>query len=315
MGGSSSQLYVDSALLEKDLTGQVALITGANCGVGKRLAQQLAEQGATTVLACRRVDAGEAAAQEIKDGGAKGDLDVMEVSLDDLASVRAFAAAFKSKYDKLDMLVNNAGIMATPERWTTKDGFEAQIGVNHFGHFLLTNLLLDKVTACQGRICILSSCYHDTAFDKSRGRIDFDDIHYETRPYSKWEAYAQSKLANVLHARELAKRVEGTGVTVASAHPGWVDTELGRHMGMQRGTVSYDYFVQPMLGLMGQIQVWEGIQSQLKVLLADDIEAGAYYAAKSPTADLGGWPKETSAEGQNLDDARRLWEVSEKATA
>ena len=289
----NAQLYVDRALLEKDLTGSLALITGANSGVGKRLAQQLAGQGAHVVLACRRVGAGEEAVKEISEAGAKGPIDVMELDLGDLASVRAFSAAFNGKYDKLDYLVNNAGIMATPERWLTKDKFEMQIGVNHMGHFLLTNLLLDKVKACQGRICCVSSCYHDVAYDGSRGRIDFDDLHFETRPYNTWEAYAQSKLANVLHARELARRLEGTGVTVASAHPGWVDTELGRHLGLDRGTFLYDYVIQPVLSLMGQVQVWEGIQSQLQVLLADDIENGAYYAARSPSASLGGWPTST----------------------
>lgn len=151
----------------------------------------------------------------------------MALDLNDLNSVKEFAANFNQKYEKLDILLNNAGIMALPERKTTAQGYEMQFGVNHVGHFLLTKLLLDKVKAApEGRIVNLSSLAHET------GKMNFDDIHHE-KSYVPWEVYSQSKLSNILFTRELDKRLKKEGVShvkVCALHPGVVRTELGRYM-------------------------------------------------------------------------------------
>lgn len=154
----------------------------------------------------------------------------MPLDLNDLASVKAFADAFNAKYDKLDILMNNAGIMALQTREETKQGFEKQIGVNHFGHFLLTKLLMDKIKASnEGRIVNVSSMAHTMHSNK----LNFDDLHFRNGGYGDWVAYAASKLANVYFTRELAKRLTAEGcanVKVCSLHPGVVRTELGRNM-------------------------------------------------------------------------------------
>lgn len=304
-------------LLATDLTGQTIIVTGANSGIGLVAAQQLAKQGARVIMGCRRVDAGNEAAATIRAEVPDAILEVRELDLGSLASVRAFAEGFVADHDRLDILINNAGVMNTP-KGTTKDGFETQIGVNHFGHFLLTNLLLDVLKASTpSRIVNVSSCFHDKAQGRE-GRIDFDDLHYATRSYDGWEAYAQSKLANVLHAKELAKRLAGTGVTAVSIHPGWVRTNLMRH--------SMPGWAQklalPFLRMMGMIEPWEGTQTTLFAALSPTVvdHPGAFYSQlgiyRDKAANKGGWPL-TSPNPVAHDDAvaARLWDVSEQAVA
>ena len=202
--------------------------------------------------------------------------------------------------------------MNTPEGKTV-DGFETQIGVNHLGHFLLTELLLDTLKkSAPARVVVVSSCYHDKAMGRE-GVIDLDDLHFDNRQYEGWVSYAQSKLANLLHAKNLAKRLDGTGVTAVSVHPGWVRTELMRHTmpaWMQSVT-------RPILGMMGMVEPWEGAQTSLYAALASDVEAhpGAYYSQTGTYRDkaknAGGWPLESPNPHANDDEmAQRLYEHS-----
>lgn len=196
-----------------DLSDRTYIVTGANSGIGYEAALALAAKGARVVLACRT----ESKAREALDGvkRARGDARAEFGALDlaSLKSVRAFAEAMLQRFPEgVDGLVNNAGVMATP-RLLTEDGFEMQLGTNHLGHFLLTELLLGALEkGAPSRVVILSSCYHDVAQGRE-GHINFDDLQFERRPYDGWAAYAQSKLANLLHAKSLAARVGAKGIT------------------------------------------------------------------------------------------------------
>lgn len=279
-------------LLSKDLSGKTFIVTGGNSGIGLVTVGQLAKQGAHVVLACRRTAEGEKARRDIEASGAKGKVEVAALDLASLDSVRSFAAGFLAKHGELHGLVNNAGVMNTPAG-KTKDGFETQLGTNHLGHFLLTELLLDALRAgAPSRVVNLSSCFHDVAMGR-KGHLDFDDLQFERRKYDGWAAYAQSKLANLLHARGLAKRLEGSGVTVASVHPGWVRTNL---IGASMPVWVQDYLLRPVLSLSGMIEPWEGAQTTLFALLSPNVpeHTGAYYSQtgryRDKSANGGGWP-------------------------
>jgi len=301
-------------LLARDLSGMTYVVTGANSGIGLVTTQQLAKQGATVVMGVRRVKEGERVAGEIRSVVPAARLAVFELALDDLASVRAFAAEVTRHYPKLQGLVNNAGVMHTPFGHT-KDGFETQFGVNYLGHFLLTNLLTDALKAgAPSRVVNLSSFFHEFAMGR-KGDIHFDDLNYQRRPFDSWEAYAQSKLANLLHARELGRRLAGTGVTTASVNPGFVHTNLFKiplPMWLQR------LLVIPVLRMAGMIEPWEGAQTTLHALLAPEVaqHSGAYYSQiaryRDKASRQGGWPL-NSPNPVAHDDAvaKRLWEVSE----
>merc|ERR1712002_525683 len=206
------------------LDGKTVVITGANTGIGKVTAMDLSKRGAKVVILCRDTEKGETAAAEIRDA-TKGEVIVHKLDLADLASVRECAEQLGNSLEKIDILINNAGIMACPEM-RTQEGFEMQIGTNHFGHFLLTNLLLPLIKRASpgARIVNVSSLAHE------QGQIYWDDINFEKTPYSAIKAYAQSKLANILFTKELARRGEGSGVTVYALHPGVINTALSRHV-------------------------------------------------------------------------------------
>jgi NAD(P)-dependent dehydrogenase (short-subunit alcohol dehydrogenase family) len=302
-------------LLSTELSGRTYVVTGANSGIGLVTVEQLARQGASVVLACRRVAEGEAARAKLQASGIKGTVEVMALDLASLASVRAFAAAFLSTHKALHGLVNNAGVMNTP-KGTTADGFEMQLGVNHLGHYLLTELLLPVLMSTPGaRVVNLSSCFHDQAMGKE-GRIDFDDLMFERRPYDGWTSYAQSKLANVLHAKHLATRVGKAGVVAVSVHPGWVRTNLIKN---SMPTWMQDYVLRPFLHLAGMIEPWEGTQTTLYALLSPDVAAhnGAFFSQtgtyREKAANKGGWPLR-SPNPHAHDDlaAARLDEVSRR---
>ncbi|WP_054027052.1 SDR family oxidoreductase [Bacillus sp. FJAT-28004] len=202
------------------MTGKVVAVTGANSGMGLATTVELAKQGAHVVMICRSKERGEQAIEQARNQSGSNHIDLMTCDLGSFASIRNFTAAFKQKYSQLDVLINNAGVVSL-KREMTSDGFESQIGINHLGHFLLTNELLDLIkSAPQGRIVNVSSGAHKA------GRIHFDDPNL-TKGYNVVKGYSQSKLANILFTNELARRLAGTRVTVNSVHPGAVATNIG----------------------------------------------------------------------------------------
>ena len=211
-------------------TGRVAVVTGANSGLGLITARELARARATVVIACRDTDKGDRAVAEIRAQVPEADLEVRALDLADLASVRSFAARLGGERDSVDLLINNAGVMAPPRR-TTVDGFESQFGTNHLGHFALTGLMLPSLLAAPApRVVTLSSGAHRI------GKMDFDDLQGE-RSYNNWRAYGQSKLANLLFCFELDRRARAAGTKLMSlaAHPGYAATNL-QFAGRRRST-------------------------------------------------------------------------------
>merc|ERR1712045_789739 len=206
------------------LDGKTVVITGSNTGIGRTTALDMSRRGAKVVMLCRDMEKAEKVAAEIRDE-TKGDVICHKLDLADLASVRECAEQLGNSLEKIDILINNAGIMACPQM-KTKDGFEMQLGTNHIGHFLLTNLLMPqlKKAAPSARIVNVSSMAHKP------GQMNCEDLHYENTPYNRFTAYSQSKLANILFTKELARKGEGSGVTAYALHPGVIATDLGRHM-------------------------------------------------------------------------------------
>ncbi|HSC85811.1 MAG TPA: SDR family oxidoreductase [Polyangiaceae bacterium] len=308
-------LHCPPELFELDLRGKTYLVTGGNSGLGLETSHRLLRQGGQVVIACRNPQLGEQAIQTLRARTPGALVHVLPLDLADLESVRSFARAFLARFDSLHGLLNNAGIMNTPLS-RTKDGFESQFGVNHLGHFLLTELLLPLlIESAPSRIVNVSSAYHDVAMGRE-GRIDFDDPNFERRKYDGWLAYAQSKLANLLHARELAKRLEGTGVASVSVHPGWVPTRLARHslpLWLQDGLLRH------VLRPFGMIQLEDGIQSSLFALLSPQVPAqsGSYFSQvggyRDRAASGGGWPLVSpNPEARDEGNAQRLAELSRR---
>ena len=275
------------------MTGRVVVITGANSGIGRAAASKLAGAGARVVLAVRNTDKGQAAAATMP-----GATEVRPLDLASLASVREFAAGWDGE---IDLLVNNAGVMVPPLSQTA-DGFELQFGTNHLGHFALTNLLLDHVT---GRVVTVASGAHRF------GQIDFDDLNWERRPYKRWRAYGQSKLANLLFTAELQRRLSAVGSTVlaTAAHPGYASTNLQFHSGER---------LFDMLSVAGNRIVAQdadgGARPTLYAATADI--PGDSYAGPGGFMELRGAPTlvDRSAAAKDTAVARRLWEVSEQLT-
>ena len=283
-------LRCNPALFAKDLRGRVYVVTGANSGSGLATMAQLVRQGAHVVAACRRVAAGEEAVRGLS---GPGTAEVLALDLGCLDSVRRCAQAVLARHARLDGLVNNAGVMNTP-RGRTVDGFETQFGTNYLGHFMLTELLLERLKAgAPSRIVCVSSVAH-VGMRGRGGELHLDDLNGDRRPYDGMEAYAQSKLAIVLQAVSLARRLEGTGVTAVSVHPGWIRSNLVSHTmpaWVQNG------LLRPLSPFLGMLSAEDGAQTTLHCLLADDLpaHAGAYYSQNSilypDRRDRpGGWP-------------------------
>ena len=214
----------DDVLAGIDLTGRRAVVTGASGGLGEETARALAAHGAAVTIAARDAAKAEAAAERIRAGVPAAALEVRALDLADLASVRAFAEGFRADHDALDLLINNAGVMACPLQ-RTEQGWELQFATNHIGHFLLTCLLVPALRAAPAaRIVNLSSTGHQLS------GVDIDDPFFEHRPYDKWVAYGQSKSANVLFSVALEKRLAASGVHAYAVHPGGIETDLGRHL-------------------------------------------------------------------------------------
>ncbi len=206
--------------ITKDLLGQVVIVTGSNTGIGKETARVLARMGASVVLACRDVGKSLPVVEELKKDTNNENIEFIRLDLMDLKSIKDFSEEFKSKYDRLNILINNAGIMAIPDRRETKDGFELQFGTNHLGHFCLTTLLLDLIKkSAPSRIINLSSVA------SAIGTMNWNDILFE-KGYNLSTAYAQSKLANIIFTKELQRRLKNDNVKVMSVHPGVVATDL-----------------------------------------------------------------------------------------
>jgi len=228
MGGG---VYRSRALM----TGKTVIITGANTGIGKATATELAKREARVILACRDVAKGEKAAMDIRSVTKSGELIVRYLDLASFASIRSFVDEIQREHVHVNVLINNAGVYHCPERWTTEDGLEMQMGVNHFGHFLLTNLLLDGLKASvPSRVVVVSSGLHQY------GNIEFNNLNSEY-VYDKSAAYNNSKLANNLFARELARRCRSTGVHVHCLRPGMVRSDLGRHVQVSLNYVDHRY--------------------------------------------------------------------------
>ncbi len=273
-------LMCNPKLFEKDLSGYIYIVTGANSGSGFATTKQLAEQGAHVVGACRRIDAGKEAYADL--GTIRGSVEILELDLASLASIRRFAEAFLAKQNRLDGLVNNAGVMHTPEG-KTEDGFEIQFGINYLGHFLLSELLLDTLKAsAPSRIVNVSSVAHAGMLGVY-GEIDFGDLNFDKRKYNAYQAYANSKLANVLHALDLARRLEGTGVSAFSVHPGWIRSNLVASSGGAVGKFMQNVLLRPFAGILGTMSWFEGAQTSLHCLLDDDApnHSGEFYSQNS----------------------------------
>ncbi|UXA09213.1 SDR family NAD(P)-dependent oxidoreductase [Mycobacterium sp. SMC-2] len=286
-----------------DQTGRVAVVTGANTGLGYETAAALADHGARVVLAVRNLDKGKDAAARITARGPHADVALQELDLTSLESIRAGAEQLKSDYDRIDLLINNAGVMWTPKS-TTKDGFELQFGTNHLGHFALTGLLLDHMLPVAGsRVVTVSSTGHRLFAD-----IHFDDLQWERR-YSRVGAYGQSKLANLLFTYELQRRLAPRGTTIAvAAHPGGSRTELARN-------------VPPLLAALPTLldplfqDAAGGALPTLRAATDPGVLGGQYYGPGG-FAELRGNPKlvASNEKSHDAERQRRLWEVSVKLT-
>jgi retinol dehydrogenase-13 len=302
--------HIDEPTAAKDISGNVYIVTGANSGVGLETTRQLVRQGGHVVMACRRPEAGEEVAQSFS--GLKGSYEVMKLDLADLQTVRDFAAEFKRKYDRLDGLDCNAGMANMQnERKVTKDGFEITIGISYCGHFLLTELLLDMLKQTpSSRMVIVSSVVH-AGNPRNRPDVHLDDLNWEKRSYENMVAYAEAKVANVLYAKELAERLEGTGVSTFSVHPGWARSNFGSGGNWLMNTAMA--IMRPFTRSMTDSNE-ESAQTSLHCLLSDDApnHSGAYFSQSSVLyrdreCRDGGWPMETpNPNARNMDTARKL---------
>ncbi len=280
--------------------GRLAVVTGANTGLGFETARVLAARGASVVLAVRDTDKGKAAAARIAVTAPGATVTVQPLDLASLESIRAAAAELRARHPRIDLLVNNAGVMFPPKQ-TTVDGFELQLGTNHLGHFALTGLLLEQMLPVPGsRVVTVSSLAH-----RLRARINFGDLQSE-RSYRRVAAYGQSKLANLMFTYELHRRLSGAATTIAvAAHPGLAATELTRNSSAASAALARLISQKPAMGAL----------PTLRAATDPGVLGGQYYG---PGRIFGarGYPELAASSGQSRDTAigRRLWTVSEELT-
>jgi NAD(P)-dependent dehydrogenase (short-subunit alcohol dehydrogenase family) len=291
-----------------DLTGKVAIVTGANSGIGYDTAVALAAKRAAVIMASRNLQKGRAALEQLKSEVPDADVELIQLDLASLESVRSFAEAFKAKYDRLDLLINNAGIMMVPYG-LTEDRFELQFGTNHLGHFALTGLLLDTILATTGaRVVNVSSGGHRF------GTMDFDDLMFKGGSgYSGGAAYGRSKLANLLFTYELQRRFEAVGADAEAlaAHPGGSNTNLGNHL-------LEGWYIKPfapyLLNIITQSSAM-GALPTIRAAVDPDARGGQYYGPAG-FMEQRGYPVlvQSNAKSHDRADAEKLWQVSEELT-
>jgi NAD(P)-dependent dehydrogenase (short-subunit alcohol dehydrogenase family) len=286
-----------------DQTGRTAVITGANTGLGYETAAALAAKGAHVVLAVRNLEKGKAAADLITRSAPGASVALQELDLSSLDSIRSAADQLRAQHDSIDLLINNAGVMMTPKS-TTKDGFELQFGTNHLGHFALTGLLLDRVLAAPGsRVVTVSSVGHRFA----RNGIRFDDLQWEN-DYSRFAAYGQAKLANLMFTYELQRRLQGANTIATAAHPGGSRTELMRNLPTvvkAVGKLVEPLFQDPDMGALPSLRA-----------ATDPGVLGGQYFGPDGFAEQRGYPVVVTSTRVSHDVAaqKRLWTVSEELT-
>ena len=289
-----------------DQSGRTAVVTGSNSGLGLITARELARAGATVVMACRNTAKGESAAAEIRAEARGAQLEVAALDLGSLDSVQDFAKGFRADNGRLDLLINNAGVMAPPRK-ETADGFELQFGTNHLGHFALTALLLDAMKDREdARVVTLTSGAH------RMGHIDFDDLD-SRRGYSRWRAYGRSKLANLLFALELDRRLRAAGSKVKSvaAHPGYAATNL-----QSAAAPFIDRMVMVVTNTVLAQSAEQGALPQLYAATEPGLESGSFVGPDG-FQEQRGHPqlvRPHNREAYDEEIARRLWEVSEELT-
>lgn len=280
------------------IPGKTVVITGANTGIGKATAQELAKRGGRIILGCRNMEKCEAAAREIRGKTLNPHVYARQLDLASLESIRHFAQLINQEEQRVDVLINNAGVMRCPAG-KTEDGFDMQFGVNHLGHFLLTNLLLRKLQdSAPSRVINVTSLAHVV------GQMDFEDLNWDRKTFDTKQAYCQSKLANVLFTRELAARLQGTGVTVNCVHPGVASTELGRHTGLHQSTFS-STILSPLFSLLVKGPEL-GAQPSVYLAVAPELEGvtGRYYDVLTE--------KEPAPQALDPHASRCLWEASSR---
>jgi len=290
-----------------DLTGKTILVTGGNSGLGFESAKAFAEKGAQVIIACRSANRGDVAKKQIEKTCPTANVHVMELDLMDLESIKDFTIRFKQKHDRLDVLLNNAGIMTVPYG-LTKDGFESQIGTNHLGHFALTGLLLDLLkNTAQSRVVNVSSMAH------KQGVMDYDNLLFKNGiGYSPMKAYGRSKLANLLFTLELQEFFVSKNIDciAVAAHPGVSNTNLARHL---EGKWMFE-LLRPLLQMIVQPAIM-GALPLIRASVDPQVKKGEYYGP-SGFQEMSGYPVlvEPNKSAKDIQSAKKLWEISEKLT-
>jgi len=290
-----------------DLSGKIIIVTGGNSGLGYESVKAFAEKGAEVILACRDLEKGKMARAEMMQTIMNGKIEVLPLDLMDLNSVKNFISLFRKNYGQLDILLNNAGIMTTPY-FLTNDGFEAQLGTNHLGHFALTGQLIDLlVKTPMSRVVNVSSMAHKW------GKMDFNNLQFEQgKGYSPIKAYGRSKLSNLLFTYELQRRFEKENLNsiAVAAHPGVSNTNLNRYIS---GKFLYK-IVSPLAGSVMQT-AYMGALPQIRASVDPNVKGSEYYGPDGFN-EMKGYPVlvKSNQASHNTEDAKKLWEVSEKLT-